>query len=282
MTLRGQISWALVSIFCLPLYVGAQDLALDETGPTAPEAVSVDTMDEDYLLPTYSLPAAPISVMPEVEAPSTMVIPENIDILTEIFGPDPVTLSKQKQPTPAVMPSKPVQTKTFTPMKQGTVNTAGTLLTPLDPLPEPMVIEEEEVPPYTPYVKQSDTADQVLNAMKNGKNLKFMMPREIRVKFYPGQAVFSSQVLKWVKAFSLKVLSDPRYHIEIRASSIDWPLQSKRVALLVHAMMEQGVSRHQIQVYQSERDENSVTLGCATETEEEQQTKGKKQKTLMW
>ena len=276
MTYRGQIRWALLSLMLTSAPVVAEELALDEFIPTAENAVAVTTLQDDFLTPTYSLPASPVSVEIPL-SPGIQPVPENVDILTEIFGDKALTI--QNRPTTAV------GARTFTPTKQGTVNTQETLLTPLPPLPQAMVSEEEDVPPYTPYITQTDTADQALQAMKDRKNLKFTMPREVRITFYPGQASFSAQSLKWVKAFALKTKNDPRYMLDLRVSSDNWPLQSKRVGLLIQTMLEQGVSRHQIRVFKSEREENTILLGCNAANilpGEIVKKESKRQKTLSW
>ena len=73
--------------------------------------------------------------------------------------------------------------------------------------------------------------------------------------------------------------------MDIRASSEDWPLQSKRVGLLIQIILEQGVSRHQIRIFKTEREVNTVLLGY-TQTEiipnEMVKHERKKQKTLRW
>lgn len=284
MTVRGQISWAFLSVLLLPLTGKAVDLAPDEKGPTAVNAVSVATLQDDFLTPTFTLPADPMSVEIPLQKQQMPVqkIPEEVDIVAEIFGKNALTVDQIAAPTPKAAPST---TKVFTPTPKNIMNIQQTLLTPLPELPQPMVREDEEVPAYTPYIQQSTKADEVLQAMRSGTEIKGAIPREVRIRFYPNQASFSAHSLKWVKAFALKVLKDPRYRLDIRASSEDWPLQSKRVGLLIQIILEQGVSRHQIRVFKTEREVDTVLLGY-TQTEiipnEIVKQERKKQKTLRW
>ncbi len=281
MTFRGQISWAFLSVLLLPPLVKAQELALDEMGPTAENAVSVATLQGDFLAPTFTLPAPPVSVEipPQNQTVPPQKIPENVDIVSEIFGSNALTVG-QPLKTPTTI------SKMITPTQKNVVNLQNTLLTPLPELPQAMVVEEElDIPPYTPFIQQSGRADDILQAMRSGIDMKGAIPREVRIRFYPNQASFSAQSLKWVKAFALKVLKDPRYMLDIRVSSEDWALQSKRVGLLMQIILEQGVSRHQIRIFKTDRDVNTVLLGY-TQTEiipnEIVKKERKKQKTLSW
>lgn len=285
MTVWGQISWVFLSVLLFPLTGKAVDLASDEKGPTAVNALSVATLQDDFLTPTFTLPADPMSVEIPLQKQETPVqkIPEGVDIVAEIFGKNALMVDQMAPPTPKASPS--TTTKVFTPTPKNIVNIQKALLTPLPELPQPMVIEEEDIPPYTPYIQQSTKADEVLQAMQSGSEIKGAIPREVRIRFYPNQASFSAHSLKWVKAFALKVLKDPRYRLDIRASSEDWPLQSKRVGLLIQIILEQGVSRHQIRIFKTEREVNTVLLGY-TQTEiipnEMVKHERKKQKTLRW
>ena len=70
--------------------------------------------------------------------------------------------------------------------------------------------------------------------------------------------------------------------MEIRASEEDWPLQSKRLGLMLQIILEQGVARHQIVVYKCARSVNTVLLGYGQALDQEVKINKKRQKTISW
>ena len=108
------------------------------------------------------------------------------------------------------------------------------------------------------------------------------MPKEVRLKFYPGQSNLSAQAMKWIKSFATIVRDDPRLVVEIRASGENWPLQSKRLALMLQAILETGVSRHQILIFKTGRSVDTVLLGYGKALDHEVKINKKRQKTITW
>ena len=282
----GKASLLTGVVSCLvPFFVDAADLKADEQGPTAPEAIATVTANEDFLLPSYVAPSEASSTSSqtaETAASSLTAIPSEVDILNEIFGSsDPVqTANKQIAAVAAAAPAR-TQT-TFCP--QTGVQKKEALLTPLPPLP---VIPSEVVidPPKSTF-KQSGYADQAL-ATAASPSSGIGMPREIRLTFYPGQAAYSAQALKWVKAFGVHVVNDPRLFAEIRVSEQNWNLQKKRLNILLQILKEVGVTSHQIRLYKTGRDENSILMGYVYNPEYTLMGNGKKsenggQKTIDW
>jgi len=223
---------------------------------------------DDFLGPTYAMPDAPVFV-------ETPQIPPQKDILSEIFGENALKLN-------ANQPIRPIESKTITPTP-GLYYPKKNVLTKLPDLPMPQVTFEPVVDTkITPLIKQPEYANNLLAELQGGKKTFFSAPREIRISFYPGQSALSAQALKWIKIFALKVRDDPRLVVEIRASDENWPLQSKRVALMLQAVMEQGVSRHQIYVYKSPRAVDNVLIGYANAIDKEVKKDKKRQKTNNW
>ncbi|MGN0919235.1 MAG: hypothetical protein ACI4OR_00515 [Alphaproteobacteria bacterium] len=240
-------------VFCLcGMSTGAlaADLLADEQGPTATEAVATITANEDFLLPSYVAPDENTSPQ-TMDAPGTTTapIPSEVDILNEIFGTEAPAVATA-QPTPV--------SRTFSP-RTGLKRADETpLLTPLPPLP---IIQNDVLieAPQNPF-KPLGYADQAL-AMATAPASGVMMPREIRLTFYPGQAAFSAQALKWAKSFALRVVNNPTLLAEIRVSEQNWPVQEKRLAVLLQILKETGVSAHQVRLYKTGREENTLLMG---------------------
>ncbi len=239
-----------------------------------PDVVALPDPD-DFLVDTYSMPAAPLSVpaVPAVQSVASM--PNNMDILTEIFGSNAMTLN-------ANQPVVSSQTREFTPTP-GLYYPKQSVLTKLPDLPAPQLTVERYIDTsHKPVIQQPDYADQLLEAVENGKQVYFSIPKEVRIKFYPAQSNLSAQAMKWIKSFALKVRDDPRLVLEIRASNENWPLQSKRLGLMLQAILETGISRHQIVVYKTARSVDSVLLGYAQAVNQEVKVNKKRQKTIRW
>lgn len=262
---------------CMKLEIGLLFFSLTLWQPVmaqTPDIVAMPNPD-DFLVETYSMPANPVSVQAIPAMPGPTSIPGNMDIITEIFGSGAITLN-------ANQPVQPVQTRNFTPTP-GLYYPKQAILTKLPDLPPPQLTVERYLDTTrTPVIQQPDYVDQMLEASEHGKPLYFSVPREVRLKFYPDQSNLSAQAVKWVKAFALKVRSDPSLVIEIRASEENWPLQSKRVGLMLQIILEQGVSRHQIVVYKSARSVDSVLLGYGQAVDQEAKVNKKRQKTISW
>ena len=256
----------------LPMAVSAAELLADEQGPTAPEAVTTETANEDFLLPTYVAPGEPESVA------QTAVVPSEIDILNEIFGsPDPVPAATEQ------IVKRPIQ-QTFSPRTGVEKTKESEILTPLAPLP--IIPTDILIEPKKQAFKQSRYVDQAL-AMATTPPSGLAMPREIRITFYPGQSTFSAQALKWAKSFALRVVNDPKLLVEIRVSEQSWKVQEKRLRILSQVLKETGISAHQIRVYKTARDENSILMGYAYNPEYTLMGNGKnsnerEQKTIDW
>jgi len=253
------------------------DLLADEQGPTVEGAVETVTAEGDFLVPAHTIPAELSS--DEVAQAVTAPVPSDIDILNEIFGSSQVTTSSETKTSQTVQ-------RTFLP--QGVQEQQGTmpLLTPLPPLPvvtmEPFI--ETRKPPFV----QNNYADQALAmAAAPANDSVFKMPKEIRVKFYSGHSAFSAQALKWVRSFAVRVVNDPHLLIEIRVSEKNWKVQEKRLSILFQILKEVGVSAHQVRVYKSDRDPDTLLMGYTNDPEQTiastKKSSGRKtQKTIRW
>ncbi len=243
-----------------------------------PDVVAMPNPD-DFLAETYSMPAEPFSVQIQTVNQNVVVpVPSNKDILTEIFGEGAITLNAN-QP---VKPSNVVQTRNFSPTP-GMYYPKQAILTKLPELPPPQMTVERFVDTVrTPVIQQSDFADQLLEAVEQGKTPYFSIPKEVRIKFYPGQSDLSLHAMKWIKAFALKVRNDPTLIIEMRASEENWPLQSKRLGLMLQTILEAGASRHQIVIYRSPRSADTILMGYGRMADQEVKMNKKRQKTISW
>ena len=258
-------------------FAGAEELNADEQGPTAPEAVEVAVVGDTFIAPSYVIPESS-DILPAAD-PEPEGIPSEIDILNEIFG------SSDSLPVAPVIPQIPVQPKTFTPSTGIQPAADQSLLTPLPPLRLDTPVEEIE--PKKRSFSKTPFADQAITMAESDVLGKTNMPpREIRITFYPGQANFSAQALKWAKSFAIHVVHDPRLLAEIRVSQTGWNVQEKRLKVLLQVLKEAGVSVHQIRVYKTNRDANSILIGYANNPEKVPgKTKivgEKKQKTIEW
>ena len=238
----------------MPVLASAEELLADEQGPTASEAVSTLTAEGDFLLPSCTVPGGDAGID---RAP----VPSEIDILNEIFGSDSSALGESAAQKTQ---SQPLQQRTFSPRTGVQCDEKTPLLTPLPPLP--VVQMESPVEPKKAYFKQTGYADQAL-AMAASTSSGIAMPREIRITFYPGQSVFSAQALKWVKSFAVHVVNNPTLLAEIRVSEQNWRLQEKRLVILLQVLKEAGVSAHQIRLYKTGRDENTILMGYTQNSE---------------
>ena len=256
----------------LPMISLAADLLEDEQGPTNPEAVATVTANENFLTPTY---AAPVS-----SASSTMAVPSEVDILNEIFGStiplfdEPEVASTQQSKQYTFSPRVGVQKKQETP-----------LLTPLPSLYQ-VPTDDGFIEPKKSAFNQTGLADQAL-AMALSDSSGIGMPREIRIKFYPNQATFSAQALKWIKSFAVRVANNPTLLAEIHISSENQQLQERRLSILIQILKEVGVSAHQVRLYKTNRDENTVLMGYANNPDytmpgNNNKTKERVQKTINW
>lgn len=241
-----------------------------------PDVVAMPNPD-DFLVETYSMPAEPLSVQPQTVSQNIVApMPSDKDILTEIFGEGAMTLNANQPIAP------PVQTRQFSPTP-GLYYPKQAILTKLPDLPAPqMTVERFVDTTHTPVIQQSDLADQLLESVEQGKTPYFSIPKEVRIKFYPGQSDLSAHAMKWIKAFALKVRNDPRLVIEMRASEENWPLQSKRLGLMLQTILETGISRHQIVIYRSPRSVDAILLGYGRMADQEVKMNKKRQKTISW
>ena len=259
-------------VVCLciaPRFGFAADLLADEQGPTAPEAVATVTANEDFLLPSYVAPTTQ----------QTAPVPSEVDILNEIFGSaEPESVA----PKALISQNEALPSRTFTP--QTGIQPENDLLTPLPP--KPVIQAEPAITPKKMYFQQANYADQAL-ALGGSASSGIGMPREIRITFYQGQTALSAQALKWVKSFALHVVNDPRLLAEIRVSNQDPKIQEKRLKLLLQVLKEMGVSAHQIRLYQTPRESNSILIGYAENSEytlpkNVQKSTERIQKTIDW
>lgn len=162
-------------------------------------------------------------------------------------GVKSVTLSEPTLPSvPSVLaPSQAVQ--------------ARPVLVPLAPLPK-MAEPEPAVEPHVRKIVPSQYADKMLTALEDNKRPDFIMPQEIKVSFYKNASHFSGQTIKWIKAFSVSAMNDPRLIVEVRLSTQNPSVQQKRLSIIQNTLIGNGLSPHQIRVIFTNRPADSLIL----------------------
>lgn len=260
--------------------------------PVAAQTADVaifDGSDNDFLLPTYfdtppntfvthedtTVPAAP----GEIHAPQ---VPTDIDILNEIFGDQTQTANAT---TSEVFREKPT-TQVFYPHKNIQTSNSAPILTPLDPIPpapEPVLELPKKSQHKSLYVTK-------LLAKETGKTKgNVQIPQDMRLIFEPHSARLAESVVKWLTAYSLHIQKNPNLVLNIRVSNKDWSLQQARLGLVIKLLIEKGLSSKQIQIFQSDRDPDTMIISAETNPNQTKivvptETKRilKQQKTVVW
>lgn len=163
----------------------------------------------------------------------------------------PAVAGTQTSGTDQAKPTSEQTTAQQTPPKK--------LLIPLAPVPK-QETAEAYLAPKERFVAPSEYADQMTTRLKNGEDLPFLMPHEIRITFYPRVSSFSGQTLKWIRAFATAALQDPRLVVEVRASCAEADLQEERLKLVRAALQGAGLSTHQIVVNYTNRPVDTMLL----------------------
>lgn len=275
------------------------DLLNDEKDETADDAVATITAEGDFLLPTYLLPVeneakteTAVSKAEMIEVDSTQTNTQDIpgimaaEAADNAASPSEETLSEEEIvqadtgnvaavvadevdidiDTNALQKAdKPVQPRQigsgYAKGTAGQTASAGgkPILIPLTPLKEQP--EAEPMPKQrVRHVVPSEYADDMLGALEANTRPDFIMPQEIKVSFYKDATDFSGQTLKWIKAFSMNALTDPRLIIQIRLSTQNPSIQQKRLIVLENTLKGNGLSPHQLQVVYSDRPTDSLVL----------------------
>lgn len=147
------------------------------------------------------------------------------------------------------------------PSVSGSVQTvqARPVLVPLAPLPK-MAEPEPVVEPHVRKIVPSQYADKMLTALEDNKRPDFIMPQEIKVSFYKNASHFSGQTIKWIKAFSVSAMNDPRLIVEVHLSTQNPSVQQKRLSIIQNTLIGNGLSPHQIRVVFTNRSADSLIL----------------------
>ena len=245
-----------------------------------------DNQTNDFLLPSYfDTPSAPLpSDDSSQNTGTTQNVPADIDILHEIFGDQTV------EATPVVStPAAPkITTQTFYPTPKSIKQTSQQpLLTPLAPLPQ---VPEATIPPPKHFQPNSSPYVTRLIAKETGKSkANIQLPKDIRLQFNPNATQLTDPAVKWISAYALHVKKDPTKVVNLRISSQNWSIQQARLGIIMQLLLEKGLPVRQIQIYQSDRDPDSLIVGADINpnltraiTPEETKRVIKEQKTLIW
>ncbi len=254
-----------------------------------------DDPNNDFLLPSYfdtPVPSpAPVVVQPvqslqpiqSVQPVPTQNVPADIDILKEIFGDQAVN----SVPLSPAQPAKRTTTQTFYPTPRSVQQSKQIpLLTPLAPLPQ---VPEATIPPPKHFQRSSPYASKLI-AKETGKSkANIQLPKDIRLQFTRGATQLTDQAVKWLSAYALHVQKDPTKVVNLRVSAQDWDIQQARLGIIMQLLFEKGLPVRQIQIYQSDRDPDSLIIGAdinpnQTRAIVPEETKRviKEQKTLIW
>lgn len=164
------------------------------------------------------------------------------------------------------------------------------LLLPLKPARETVELEEDlsDVKPIYKVIS-STMADKVLSEAREQTENGLLMPHDIKVSFYPNSTEFSGQTIKWIKAFSLRALNDPRYIVNVRLSRENPTIQQKRLFVIQRLLKNSGLSTHQIAVDYVDRPTDSLVLRMVEKQEDVEvrqvqmkNGKVKENKTINW
>jgi hypothetical protein len=268
-----------------PLEFGAAQmpenaLLPDEEGIQAENALATVTADGDFLLPTYLLPGDTATIertttveqvyeTPQVIREKEVVVPVSVakalDIATTAKRTDKKIINEEDELEALLQQTAPqpvlklgeghkIEEKVVQKKEQ-----PKKILIPLAAVP---VVQSEDVtvPVKERVIAPSEYADQMANSIKSDEKLPCLMPHEIRITFYPKASTFSGQALKWVRAFALAALKDPRLIVEVRASCAEADLQDTRLALVKGALQSAGLSTHQIKVVYTDRPVDTMLL----------------------
>ncbi len=226
----------------------------------------------DFLLPSYFEAPAP-----QTSTAENTQVPTDIDILTEIFG---------EQAIPSVATQTTATTLHPSPQTGALKKEKTPLLTKLPPLPATM--ETPIVPP-----KRTKTpagyVTKVYNKETGKSKADVTMPKDIRLQFNSGSSQLADSTIKWIASYALYAKKDPRLVLNIRVSSLEWATQQARLSLILQIILEKGLSVRQIQIFQSNRDPNTIIIGADLHPDQtrvivpnEVKTIIKEQKTLSW
>ena len=255
------------------------------------EDISIfENPNDNFLLPSYFdtppttyVQPTPSPVQPRATAPTQA--PEDVDILSEIFGTQNPPVS-QKQSTQHTV-------QTYYPSK-GITSSVSTTVTKkkaptLEPLPPiPAVPEQEILLPKKRHIT-SQNASKLLAKVSGKATNSLTMPKELKLKFEPNSTQLSSTTTKWITAYALHVHKDPRLFLNIHVSNQNWPIQQARLGLIIKLLIEKGLSSKQINVFQSNRGPDSIILDADLDpnqtkiiTPSDSKQKIREQKTLEW
>ncbi len=166
----------------------------------------------------------------------------------------PVPLDKTVKPaTPTTPAPQPVK------IAQKPIEQDRPILIPLAELPK-ATPKEPDIETPTRKIIPSEYADRMLSAVSANTRPDFIMPQEIKVSFYKDATAFSGQTIKWIKAFSLTALNDPRLIVQVRLSNCSPDIQYKRLQIVKNTLIGNGLSPHQIQIVTTNRPADSLIL----------------------
>ena len=239
--------------FC-PVYTRAQ----------VEDVAVYDNQTNDFLLPSYfdAAPNQPIEE-PALAENTPQEVPADVDILTEIFGDQAVPSTSNTplhETTNTASTNKGPQQKMFYPRPKSvaTSQKRQPLLTPLAPLPK--AADPNPPAPNNLYVP-STYASQILDRETDDTKANVPLPKDIRLQFLPNRTQLTASVLKWVKAYALYVRKDPRLVVALRVSYKDWAVQQTRLSLIMQILFENHLSARQLQIFQSDRDPDTLVIG---------------------
>lgn len=253
----------------LPIYVVSETASTsDNTNKDKEEKVDTDKKTAEIIMEPVPVvdvqdktttideqPAEPVKVKATTPQPS-----HNIGAGYQT----PTSLVKNKE-QPKV--SKPILTPIAPTINHSTPSRP--VLIPLAPLPK--VAEPEPiVEPHVRKIIPSEYADKMLTALQDNKRPDFIMPQEIKVSFYKNASHFSGQTIKWIKAFSVSAMNDPRLIVQVRLSTQTPAIQQKRLSIIQNTLIGNGLSPHQIQVVFTDRPADSLVLRTITKPEDSQ------------
>lgn len=291
------------------------ELKQDEQFETAEDAVATITAEGDFVVPTYLLPIEPATsaqdinddevevVTTTVETITMPVLSQNAslaaskkivvpvlktqeEVLSQINEGNGLNKIKEQEEVKVEIDEEPLSDNAVIEDEKSLAAPKKPLLLPLAPIKE---LKKDDIGQVDPRPQRriipSDYADQVVAALERNEKVPFIMPQEVKVTFYPNAVDFSGQTVKWIRAFSLAALSDPRLVVDVRISTQNPEIQAKRLPLVQNVLLSNGLSPHQIQITYADRPSDTLILRNIIKPEayETVKTKGiRTKKTKKW
>ena len=275
--------------------------------PIAVEKTPTITAEGEFILPTYVMPDAQPAVKSSV-AVTDNANPFRVEekaVVTAVAASSPdgqipvvKNIEQQYQDTTSLLKQtsdrlaaleqnvknlqkQTVSVATGDALKPVVTEPKKPLLLPLAPVAKPIALEKTETAPEPTVAPRQTYIDYVISVIERAENTPESfsasdesvlngLPKEMKISFLPKSADISEQSFKWIKVFAYHAKKSVQNAVEIRLSSYDLDLQSRRFALIKGVLLANGLAPRQIRFVLTDRNPESVVLrGIVLPPEEE-------------